>query len=330
MTRRSHIIAAAVVVIALSGVVAGCGGSALPDGVVAQIAGQTIRTAELDYALAQQKAAADQQTQTFPEPGSEEYTVLQRQSLEGLVFQRIVLLEAKACGTPCTATAAQIAAERAETITTNFSGSAAKLADFLKEQHLTNADVDRILRVGLEQPKVEARVTKGITYSAEEAQTYCAEHPQEFKQPASRAASHILVKTEAEADSIRAQVTSWNFADLASQYSIDPGSKDKGGSLGTISKGALVPEFETVAFALADGEISPPVKTQFGYHIITVTLTAARDTPCSEAEAGIITAQTALKEVKALEVWRTTVTKKYADKTVYADTDLAPTATTAG
>lgn len=328
---RPRIAAAALAAAALSlGALAGCGGSSLPDGVAAQVGDLQVKQAEVDQAINQQKAAAEQQQQDFPEAGTEEYTALQRQVLEGLVFQRIVLLEAKECGKPCVATAKQVAAERKDIIKENFSGKAAKFNDFLKEQGLTEADVERIIRTGIEEPKVTARVTKGITYTPAQALKYCKANPQEFKQPASREASHILVKTKAEADSIRAQATTDNFAALAGQYSTDPGSKNQGGSLGTIQKGALVPEFEKVALSLKDGEISQPVKTQFGWHVITVKVTPARDIPCAEAEKQIIETQTAVKKNEAIQKWRTKVTAKWKPKTTYADAALEPTASTTG
>jgi uncharacterized lipoprotein NlpE involved in copper resistance len=93
------------------------------------------------------------------------------------------------------------------------------------------------------------------------------------------AASHILLVTQGmndsakaavkkKAEALRAQATAANFADLAKKNSQDPGSKIKGGSLGTFPKGAMVPQFEQGVLATKPGEISKVVETQYGYHII--------------------------------------------------------------
>lgn len=90
---------------------------------------------------------------------------------------------------------------------------------------------------------------------------------------------HILIKVEpgepqvdstvARLREIKDRIMSGEHFDvLAKEYSQDPGSKDSGGSLGFVRRGNLVPEFEAVAFTLDPGEISDPVKTEFGYHLI--------------------------------------------------------------
>jgi len=88
-------------------------------------------------------------------------------------------------------------------------------------------------------------------------------------------ASHILVKTEAEANEVYYDVTvgKKSFEDVAKSKSICPSKKD-GGSLGWFGRNQMVKEFEAAAFAMKKGEISRPVKSQFGWHIIRVDDTA--------------------------------------------------------
>ncbi len=80
--------------------------------------------------------------------------------------------------------------------------------------------------------------------------------------------AHILVKTITEANNIKARLDKGEkFAVIAQSVSLCPSGK-KNGDLGTFTRGKMVKEFETAAFALEKGAISAPVKTQFGYHII--------------------------------------------------------------
>jgi peptidyl-prolyl cis-trans isomerase C len=84
-------------------------------------------------------------------------------------------------------------------------------------------------------------------------------------------ARHILVATEPEANAILAEIKKGtDFAELARQKSKDPGAAAEGGDLGYFSKEQMVPEFAEVAFKLDKGQLSDPVKTQFGWHILKV------------------------------------------------------------
>ncbi len=104
-------------------------------------------------------------------------------------------------------------------------------------------------------------------YDAQVAQMTQTKPEEEVK------ASHILVKEEDKAKEIAAKLASADdkaFAEAAKANSLDPGSKEDGGSLGYFGRGQMVPQFEEAAFKLKKGEISAPIQTQFGWHIIKV------------------------------------------------------------
>jgi len=112
---------------------------------------------------------------------------------------------------------------------------------------------------------------------------YYEEHKAEFTSPEQRRVRHILIPVEgtgdeaesaafAKAQSLVERLRSGeDFAELAKTESKDPGSANTGGDLGVVGRGAMVEAFEEAAFALETNDISDPVKTQFGYHIIQVT-----------------------------------------------------------
>jgi peptidyl-prolyl cis-trans isomerase C len=101
-------------------------------------------------------------------------------------------------------------------------------------------------------------------------------------------ARHILVATEDEAKEIEAELKKGaNFATLAKQKSKDPGAAD-GGDLGYFTKDQMVPEFSEAAFKLDKGQISDPVKTQFGWHIIQVVDKRTKPTPTLDEVKGQI------------------------------------------
>lgn len=102
-------------------------------------------------------------------------------------------------------------------------------------------------------------------------------------------ASHILVETEEQAQALADQVRDGeDFAKLAAEHSKDPGSKANGGKLGYFGKGQMVKEFDEAAFSLEKGEVSKPVKSQFGWHVIKVEDRRMKPVPTFEEVKGQI------------------------------------------
>ncbi len=132
------------------------------------------------------------------------------------------------------------------------------------------------------------KVAADTPVTDQDLRSYYDQHRDEFRVPEQVTVSHILIKTptpgsdgkvddkaveaaRAKAEDILKQLKAGaNFAELAKKYSEDPGSAKNGGSLGPIQRGRTVPEFEKAAFSLPVGQISDPVKTTYGFHIIKV------------------------------------------------------------
>jgi peptidyl-prolyl cis-trans isomerase C len=96
-------------------------------------------------------------------------------------------------------------------------------------------------------------------------------------------ARHILVETEALArEIVDGLKKGGDFAELSKKHSKDPGSRENGGDLGYFQRGQMVPQFEEAAFKLAKGDISPPVQSQFGWHIIKLEDKRSKPLPTFE------------------------------------------------
>ena len=138
-----------------------------------------------------------------------------------------------------------------------------------------NMDVEKFketVRKDLMYQKHKEWFEKENPVTDEEIKQYYEDNKDQF---AKRDASHILVEDEKTANEIKEKLDNGeDFADLAKEYSKDTANAANGGNLGTFSRGQMVKEFEDAAFKLKEGEISEPIKTQFGYHIIKINKVA--------------------------------------------------------
>lgn len=134
--------------------------------------------------------------------------------------------------------------------------------------------VDQINKISKEllAQMVMKKTLDEVTVLDEEVLKYYNDNQDAFKEPANVTAKHILVDSEELANEIKQKIEAkeLSFEEAAAQYSSCP-SKEQGGNLGSFSRGMMVPEFEEAAFALPIDEVSSPVKTQFGYHLIKVS-----------------------------------------------------------
>ena len=106
-------------------------------------------------------------------------------------------------------------------------------------------------------------------YKIQEVEEYFESHASEFDVPEKIRASHILVDSKDYAQDIKTQIDEGaDFFKIAKANSLDEGSSDAGGDLGYFVRGDMIQEFEDAAFSLEIGEVSEPVESMYGYHII--------------------------------------------------------------
>lgn len=131
-----------------------------------------------------------------------------------------------------------------------------------KEQ-LTRVKEDMLTSYAMQKALEKVRVTEA------EAKTYYEENKDKFVSGLTFSASHILVDSEDKANELLAQIKAGEitFEEAAAQFSSCPSGKN-GGDLGQFGQGQMVPEFENACAAMEVGELSAPVQTQFGYHLI--------------------------------------------------------------
>ncbi len=212
-------------------------------GSVATVNGQSISKSDFDAKLESSPAAVS--------------------TLQQMV--REILLQQYAQKNGITVSDAEIA-QHEDQIKANFPPGS--WSDMLKSRGLTEDDVHKLIA---DQIIIDKAVGKNVKVSDAQITAYFDKNHAAFDKPAQVTARHILVADLKTAQKVEADLKSGkDFAAEAKQYSIDPGSRDKGGELGPIRHGQMVPAFDAAVFSLPVGVISAPVKSPFGYHIIQV------------------------------------------------------------
>ncbi len=145
-------------------------------------------------------------------------------------------------------------------------------------------------------------LAKKVAYSDEDVQNFYDKNKGLFSTPEKRQARHILIRVDAAAgetlEAAEAKIkevqdklaAGEDFAELAKTYSQDPGSATAGGDLGSFEQGMMVTEFDDAVFSMSEGQISEPVKTDFGLHLIKLEkITPLSVKPLAEVKLDVIT-----------------------------------------
>jgi foldase protein PrsA len=271
-------------------VVAGCGGTStatLSANDAAVVGSEPITKDQFQGLMDRAQKSYDAQKRPFPKPGTTEYEQLKGQAVTFLIQRAEFEQEADAMGIKITDDKVN---KRITQLKKQFySGSEQKYENTLKQQGLTKDQAKEEVRAQLISEELFKKVTGDVKVTKDEIKAYYNSHKSQYGQPQTRDVRHILVAKKSLADSLYAQLKSGaNFAKLAKKYSKDPGSAANGGKL-TISKGQTVPAFDKTAFSLKKGELSPPIHTQYGYHIIEAlsAVRAAQTTSLSKVESSI-------------------------------------------
>jgi foldase protein PrsA len=294
--------------------VAGCGGTStatLSSDDAAVVGSQQITKEEFQSLMDRAQSSYTAQKKPFPKPGSTEYEQLKGQAVTFLIQQAEFDQEAASMGIKVTD--GQVNAYLEKLKKQYYGGNEQRYQKALKQQGLTEEQAKVATHGQLISEALFKKVTSGATVSKEEIKAYYTSHKSQYGQPQTRDVRHILVTKKALADQLYAQLKSGgNFATLAKKYSKDPGSAANGGKL-TISKGQTVPAFDKTAFSLKNGELSQPIHTQYGYHIIQAlsAVKPAQTTSLSKVESSIKQQLEQQRKNDVMTKWVTDKKKSY-------------------
>jgi len=302
-----------IVIMVFAVLLAGCK-STKSDVVVGEVNGDKITQAELDqeyrllkmtyeqnymYKLDANGQAQKEKGSLDPVKDKQIIDELKKQAFEAMVMQKLLLQQGEK--------------EGIEISDKDLDAELNKYQQSLKENKMDTGLYRNELKSQMIQTALYQKVTRGIEPTEAELKKYYQDHLGDFTTGGGIQISHILVKTEKEAQDILAQLNNGaDFAALAKKYSTCP-SKDKGGDLGIVNEETnFVKEFKDAALQLKPGEMTKaPVKTQFGYHIIKAgQRQASQARTYEQARNEIIIKQQKLKQNQVFQDYLNQLKKK--------------------
>ncbi len=314
---------------------AACGGD-LPKGSIAQV-GQTLISED---AFNQMKSLYESAGRAPDKDAQkDEYKRFEQAVAEYLVTMEI--LDQQAAAHKVKVTDADVEEEIA-TYKDMFQGDQKKLEDALEKQNLSLEEFTQQSRERLLLDRMKAAVTADVKVTEAEVKSYYEANKSEYVQPEERQTSHILIAVpspdgaegaaptqadwdaaRSEAEKIRSEIQNGaDFAAQARKYSDDASTKESGGKLGPVTRGQTVPAFEDAVFSQQKGEVSEPVKTPYGYHLIVVSdIIPEEQLGYDRVKEGI---RTALLEQRTAQAWRAWLAEKETAAGVIYRSGLEP------
>jgi foldase protein PrsA len=324
---------------------AGCGG--VPGDAVATVDGNSISKSDFDHwmtvaarsggqsgaAAPKPPAYADcvkQKRKTTPKPAKgqpkvtdsqlksqckQEYNSLRDQVLQLLISFQWIEGEAKAKGIKVSDKEVKASFDKQKK---QAFPKAADFAKFLKDSGQTEADILKRVRLDTLSNKIREKVTKGKDKVTDaEIAAYYNKNKQRFAQPERRDLRIVLTKGQAKAQQAKKAIQGGQaFKSVAKKFSIDQASKAQGGKLPAVAKGQQEKALDTAIFAAKKGQLTGPVKTQFGYYVFEVTkITKASQQSLAQAKTTIKQTLASQNQQKALDTFVKSFRKRWKAKT---------------
>ena len=243
---------------------------------VAVVEGEEIKKADLESALAGMMAQRGGKVADIP---AEQRVGAYRMILDDLIIDKLIAKRSAEV---------KVTDEDVDSTFKRFTASAGSDEEVKKRIEQSGQTIDKVkstIRTNLRQQRwVEDQIKGKSEVTDADTEDFYKKNPEQFKSPEQVRASHILVSVKADATpdvvtqkekaakAIYERVKKGeDFAKLAQELSEDPSAKQNSGDLNFFSKEQMVPEFSTAAFGMKKDDISEPVRSQFGYHVIKVT-----------------------------------------------------------
>ena len=329
MTAARTLFGLLLVSLAFAATACGGGSDAVPSDAVAVVDGTEISKAQLAEQMEISRKGYARNKQQFPKAGTPEYQDVQSRNLALLV--QFVQLQQAADDLGIEVSDETVDKLENKLIQTSFKGNRAKYEKALKEAGYTAEQYRQMAWLfPMLSSKIFQAVTKDVKATPVEVLGYYSANQSQFGTPESREVRHILISeknkdgsvdyaaSKAKADDVYAQLKAGaDFAALVKKYSADTASVPDGGKY-VVERGKTVPEFEKTSFALKTHELSKPVKTQYGYHLIEALADSKPATPFEKVRPEVKAALLQQKRNEEVQKWVEDQKSAYDGKINYA------------